>query len=225
MIALLPAILLSSLVGSLHCIAMCGPLLGLHGPSSVRLAFTHSLGRLVTYVALGAVAGTIGHAIDLAARLGTTQRVASIVAALAIVVWGVHGLVTRRGLELPGNGTTFRRGLVQIRSAGATRRAWATGLLTGLLPCGWLWAFVVTAGGTGTPWTGAAVMAAFWLGTVPAMVGVLAFAGPLIGRLRARIPTVTAIALIAVGLGTLAVRWRDAGADQVAHPHCHEPQS
>jgi sulfite exporter TauE/SafE len=95
------------------------------------------------------------------------------------------------------------------------------GTLTGLLPCGWLWAFVITAGGTGHPLSGAAVMAAFWIGTVPAMVGLLAFAGPVIAGIRARMPVVTAMVLIALGLGTLAFRWRDAGVVQVIAPHCH----
>ncbi len=95
------------------------------------------------------------------------------------------------------------------------------GAITGLIPCGWLWAFVITAAGTGSPVSGALVMLAFWLGTVPAMVGLLAFAGPVLARLRARMPAVTAVALIALGLGTLALRWRDAGTAQVAAPHCH----
>jgi hypothetical protein len=65
-------------------------------------------------------------------------------------------------------------------------------------------------------------MFAFWLGTVPAMVGLLRVTAPLIARLRARMPAVTAIALIAVGVGTLALRWRDAGAAQVEVPQCHD---
>ena len=40
-------------------------------------------------------------------------------------------------------------------------------------------------------------MVAFWLGTVPAMVGLLAFAGPLFARIRARMPAITAVVLIA----------------------------
>ena len=70
---------------------------------------------------------------------------------------------------------------------------------------------------------GTLVMFVFWLGTVPAMTGLLAFAGPLVARIRARMPAVTAVALIAVGLGTLALRWDDAGATQVEAPSCHDP--
>jgi sulfite exporter TauE/SafE len=219
-IELLPAIVASSLLGSLHCVAMCGPLIGLAGGArTVRLAAMHSLGRLTTYAALGAGAGLVGRAIDLAGMLGTVQRAATLVAGLAIIAWGVYALV--RGLNAPGHGTLFRAGLVQIRSKRAAARAWLVGVLTGLLPCGWLWAFVVSAGGTADPASGALVMAAFWLGTVPAMVGVIGFAGPALERLRRKVPAITAIVLIALGLGTLAMRWRDAGETQVAHPHCH----
>ena len=101
------------------------------------------------------------------------------------------------------------------------RVGWSRGLITGLLPCGWLWAFAISAAGTGSPVVGAMLMIAFWLGTVPAMVGVLGLAGPVVARVRARLPLVTAFALIALGLATLGMRWRDAGVGQVAAPHCH----
>ena len=216
---ILPAILASSLLGSLHCGAMCGPLLGLSGPSSVRLALVHAFGRLVTYTGLGLAAGAIGRAIDLAGELGAVQHVAAIAAAILIIAWGIRGLVV--GLDPPGHGTTFRRGLIQVRRRAPVTRAWATGMLTGFLPCGWLWAFVVVAGGTGSLAGSAAVMLAFWAGTVPMMVGLMTFAAPLLARLRTRVPKATAIALVVLGLATLAVRWRDAGVDQVTHPHCH----
>lgn len=219
---MLSAIVATSLVGSLHCVAMCGPLLGLHGPSSTRLALVHAVGRLVTYTGLGVAAGALGRALDLAGELGAVQHVASIIAALVIVAWGIRGLVV--GLDPPSHGTTFQRGLVQIRRASPAKRMFGTGMLTGFLPCGWLWAFVVIAGGTGDLATSAGVMAAFWLGTVPMMVGLMRFATPILARLRARVPKLTAIALVVLGLGTLAMRWRDAGIDQVVAPHCQHCQ-
>jgi len=110
---------------------------------------------------------------------------------------------------------------VQITSRRAASRAWLVGVLTGLLPCGWLWAFVITAGGTADPVAGATVMAVFWLGTVPAMTGILAFGGPIIAWARRKLPVLTAGVMIALGLVTLATRWRDAGATGVTTPHCH----
>jgi sulfite exporter TauE/SafE len=225
--AILAGIAATSVLGSVHCVAMCGPLVGLQGGArSLRLAAVHSLGRLVTYVVIGLAAGLAGSALDLAGRLGNVQRLAMLAAGATIVGWGVIALIqtarTRRAIAAPRpHSTAFASALVRIRSRSAVRRTWAMGVITGLLPCGWLWAFAVTAAGTGAPLAGALVMAAFWLGTVPGMVGVVGLAGPMLGRIRARMPVITAVTLIAVGLATLGLRWRDAGATQVAMPHCH----
>lgn len=230
--ALLAGIVATSVVGSVHCIAMCGPLVGMHGGAkTMRLAVVHSLGRLTTYVVLGVLAGLVGSAVNLAGRVGDVQRAATLVAAGLIVGLGVYQIVEvyvarAREPELArevaaARPSAFATALVRIRPKSAAKRAWLIGTLTGLLPCGWLWAFVIAAAGTGSPIGGGLVMVAFWLGTVPAMVGVLRFAGPVIARVRARMPAITAVALIVVGLGTLALRWRDAGATQVNHPHCH----
>jgi hypothetical protein len=220
----LVAIFLASIVGSVHCLAMCGPLVGMTR-GGWRLAIVHALGRLTTYTALGAAAGLVGSGLDLAGDLGAVQRGATLVSGTIIVGWGVYQLAVVRGwiaARAPTPGTAFASALVQIRSRRAVRRAWLVGVLTGLLPCGWLWAFVITAAGTGDAGHGSLVMIAFWLGTVPAMVGLLAIAGPVIAHVRRRLPIITAVTLIALGLGTLAMRWRDAGAAQVSHPHCHE---
>lgn len=221
------AVLGASLIGSLHCAAMCGPLIGLAGSRSARFATLHSLGRLATYATLGILAGLVGRAVDLAGDLVVIQHVATIIAGLAIVLWGGVALVTALGWRTPhaGGGGAFASGLVQIKSKPPAVRAWLTGVLTGLLPCGWLWAFVIVAAGTGSPFEGGLTMLAFWAGTVPAMFGMLTFGGALLDRLRARIPALTAVTLIALGLGTLALRWRDAGTQQVVEPSCHEVAS
>jgi hypothetical protein len=222
----LPAILVASVLGSVHCVAMCGPLVGLHGGvATLRLALVHALGRLTTYAVLGALAGVVGRAVDLAGDLAVVQRAATIVAGVAIVGWG--GIQLWRALGSRKRTTSarepnvprspFASALVRIRTRRAARRAWLVGMLTGLLPCGWLWAFVVAAAGTASIAGGALVMAVFWLGTVPAMTGALVLGG----WLRTRVPIVTASALIVLGLGTLALRWADAGTAQVEHPHCH----
>ena len=224
-LAMAAQIAVSSVVGSVHCIAMCGPLVGLHsGARTVRLALIHSLGRLTTYTALGIGAGAIGSALDVAGHVGAVQKVAMLIAGLAILTWGCVALATALGLRLPRltkTSTAFTQGLLQIRTQRPATRVWLIGVLTGLLPCGWLWAFVVVAGGTGHWWSGGLLMVAFWLGTVPAMVGVLAFAGPLLDRIRTRLPLITAMVLISLGVGTLTMRWHDIGQAQVTHPSCH----
>ena len=80
------------------------------------------------------------------------------------------------------------------------------GLLTAFLPCGWLYLFASYAAGTGSPLWGGLFMIAFWLGSVPALVlagvGVQTLAR-LLGR---RLPLVTALAIVVLGVVTLALR-------------------
>jgi sulfite exporter TauE/SafE len=222
-IAILATVLVTSLAGSLHCVAMCGPLVGLVGEHSLRLSMMHALGRLLTYATLGAIAGLVGSAVNIAGALGSVQHAATIVAGVVIVGWGVRAIAIARGWWTPrrAEGTAFARGLVRLRRRPPVARAWIAGALTGLVPCGWLWAFVVSAAGTGGALAGAALMAVFWLGTVPAMTGLLSLAGPIVDRLRARVPVITAVTLIALGVGTLAMRW-DATPTGTTAPSCHE---
>jgi sulfite exporter TauE/SafE len=224
MSALLLTVLATSVAGSLHCLAMCGPLVGLVGEHSLRLSLVHALGRLATYTTLGAIAGLVGSAVNIAGRLGSFQHAATILAGAVIVAWGVRSIAIARAWWAPrrAEGAAFARGLVRLRGRKPAVRAWIAGALTGLVPCGWLWAFVVSAAGTGSMLVGAAVMATFWLGTVPAMTGLLTLAGPIVERLRRRMPVVTAVTLITLGLGTLAIRWDDAGPQGVTRPSCHE---
>ena len=225
--AMAATIFASSLAGSLHCVAMCGPLVGLHGGArSLGLALVHALGRLTTYAALGALAGLVGGAVDLAGHLAAAQHAAAILAGCAILAWGLHGIAVALGWlhSRTAGGALFRRGLVQIRGRRAAARAWLIGALTGLLPCGWLWAFVVAAAGTASIVGGALVMGVFWLGTVPAMTGVLALGGAVLASLaplRRRMPVISACVLIGLGLATLAARWQDAGPAGATAPHCH----
>jgi uncharacterized protein len=74
------------------------------------------------------------------------------------------------------------------------------GLATTLLPCGWLYAFAVVAAGTGQALGGAAVMAAFWAGTVPALALVGVGIAGLGARVRRHVPVLTSLALLCVGL-------------------------
>src|SRR3954471_867263 len=98
MSAVVATVFVSSLAGSIHCLAMCGPLVGMHGGAqSVRLALVHALGRLVTYTTLGALAGVVGGAVNLAGRAAQLQHVATIVAGVAIVAWGMHAIAVARG--------------------------------------------------------------------------------------------------------------------------------
>lgn len=107
-------------------------------------------------------------------------------------------------------------------------RAWLTGLVTTLLPCGWLYVFVATAGGAGSVRGGMLVMAAFWLGTVPALVAVGLGAQRLFAPLRVRLPMLSPAIVLVMGLLTISGRFAPhragstpAGATASAAPNAH----
>jgi hypothetical protein len=216
MTALGVSVLLASLLGSVHCAGMCGGLVALYagggGPGAARAHAVYNAGRLAGYALLGAMAGAAGGALDLAGSLAGVQRAAALVAAAFVALWGAAMLLEARGAPVIRLATP--RALERIVSrairAVATRspvaRALALGAATAALPCGWLWAFLVTAAGTGRPGEGAALMAIFWAGTLPAMVGVGLGVQALSAPLRRRLPMICALLLIAVGGLSLAGR-------------------
>ncbi len=219
MTALVLAVLVASLLGSLHCAGMCGGLVTVYagadatrGLARGRAHLFYNAGRLVTYVLLGAAAGGIGAALDLAGSLGGLQRVAIPVAGVLILAWGLWSLLQVLGLKLPRVPLprvlqrTLGRGMASVTERPPVVRAAAIGLLTGFLPCGWLYAFVITAAGTGHALAGAAVMAVFWLGTLPMMVAVGVGIQALAGPLRRHVPALCAVFLMIIGLLTVMGR-------------------
>ncbi len=236
MTGLLLTVFAASVVGSLHCVGMCGPFVafysGADGSSGLRRLLSHasySGGRLVTYVLFGLAAGTVGAALDVAGSLAGFQRAAAIVAGATMVLWGVLALLQIRGVRIfkhgSGNGRLarlFRRGFSLVSDKPPLVRASVVGLLSGFLPCGWLWAFVVTAAGTGGALAGAAVMAAFWAGTVPALLAVGFGTQLLSAPLRRHVPAVTAVLLVALGLFAILGRPASVAAAIRKHQGAHQ---
>jgi len=237
--------LAASLAGSLHCAGMCGPIVGLAalhpGPSAkgrrVRLHGTvgHALGRLVVYGAFGMVAGASGHLLDGLASTHGAMGVAARASGVGLVVAGLLGLLGWRTGAGGGLGPVarpldrLRRAIVRRLEAGGPRAPLLAGIglgvLSSLLPCGFLWAFVLAAAGTADPWGGALVMAAFWAGTVP-VLSALGLGGDLVRRrLRGRLAAAVPALLVAVGVFILAVRvptpsrGDDGGAPAPCHGH------
>ena len=218
---LLLGVLLASLAGSIHCAAMCGAFVCAYAAPTRQASprgLTHAayhLGRLTSYVTLGATAGWIGSGVDRIGALVGIGRAAAIVAGVLMVAWGLNEIARASGVKLavrlPGGDAVGAKrllgsALLAARDRSATFRAAALGLLTTLIPCGWLYAFVVTAGATGSAVTGAVTMLAFWTGTVPALMIVAVSARRAAGSLGRRF-AIAAPALVVV-LGLLSISGR-----------------
>ena len=228
MIALLGAILVASLLGSPHCAGMCGGFVAFYAGGDGRTRglahVAYNGGRLISYVALGMLAGALGAGLDHVAGLAGLGRIAAVFAGASMVVWGGATLITQAGvrLRLPTPPVALRRtmsgALRHVHAQPAAVRALVTGLVTTLLPCGWLYAFVAVAGGTAQPPAGALVMSVFWLGTLPVMAALGLAAQTAFGPLRRRLPMFTAALLVVFGLLTVAGKFRPMPASHHAMP-------
>ena len=218
-------VFLASLVGSVHCAGMCGGFVCAYAgtgpaaqPSGAVAHVAYHAGRLVSYLALGAVAGSIGGAFSNAALLVGIRQGAMLLAAALMVTWALTTLLAHRGVVLaprhaPLAWQRMLGGLLRaIRGQSAPVRGGMLGLLTTLLPCGWLYLFVATAGGTGQMTTAMGLMALFWLGTVPALLAVGLGVQSLAGPLRRHLPVASAVVVLGLGLLSLAGHLPHAGA-------------
>jgi len=207
---------------------MCGPLAlwaSGAGDGNSRLAFNSSLyhlGRMFTYALVGLLAGLAGQLTDFGGEVLGVQLAAARIVGVIMVVMGVVQVIKwwslRRGSKSwfapkPNNAakpSIVSKWLVSLRprvfSLNPPARALVTGLLTALLPCGWLYLFALFAAGTGSWLSGAVVMIAFWLGSVPALVAVVMSTKLLAGRFRQFVPVAVALMMIAAGGFTLAGR-------------------
>lgn len=219
MTALITAVFLASLVGSLHCAGMCGAFVAFavadtEGKPGQRVALSAAYhgGRLITYVALGVAAGSVGALLDMSGALVGLSRAAMMLAGAVMVLFGISAAMAafgKRPIRVPVP-TVMKKMLAAghqlAMQFSPVRRALVIGLLTTLLPCGWLYAFAAVAGGTASPLWGGVTMAVFWSGTLPALVSLGVGVQRLSGALGRRLPHATAVLLILVGLWTLAGR-------------------
>ena len=129
-----------------------------------------------------------------------------------MTLWGLWAMLAAGGARLSLKLPEVRlprvvaRGLASARQRPPLLRAALLGGASALLPCGFLYAFALAAAGTGSPLRGGFVMAALWLGNLPALLGFgLVVAGAL-SRLRRHIPLLSALSVFALGIFTLSSR-------------------
>ena len=210
-IDLLGFLTLGLLGGLGHCVGMCSPFVffvsrhyappaGRHAPLASQVWYT--AGRVMTYTALGALAGTLGSVVEFAGALLGVQRAAAIVTGGALVVSSLVGLSDL----VPWFGAS---GSFFARVAGKLRRRvpghpFSVGLLLGLLPCGLLYSAVIAAVARGGTLDGAVALALFGVGTAPALLGV-SIADELLVRHRTLLNRLSQVFVLMMGVWFLWV--------------------
>ncbi|MCH9741297.1 MAG: sulfite exporter TauE/SafE family protein [Epsilonproteobacteria bacterium] len=171
-----------------HCIGMCGGIVIAYSGTKVnqkwgkaKQAISHlfySFGRVLTYVVLGAMFGFLG---GVATFSNTANGVLWIVAGTAMILAGLSLLGKTKFLVMIEH--SFSKSIWYQQSFKALLRNqsllsfFLLGMLNGLLPCGFVYFFAITAASTGSPLYGALVMLIFGLSTIPALFSLGFFVG------------------------------------------------
>lgn len=177
------AVLLVGLLGGVHCLGMCGSIVGVFTSQvpadSPRWPFhlAYSGGRIASYAAAGALVGAVGQAGLLMRDAVPVQHLlfllsSSMLVLLGLYLAGLWGAV--RQLERLG-GSLWKRlqpCTTRLLPVNTVPRALALGALWGWLPCGLVYSVLVTALASGSAAQGALIMAAFGLGTLPNLLAI-----------------------------------------------------
>ena len=197
--------LLIGLLGSFHCVGMCGPIVialplkDTSWPNRIFSSLLYNGGRSITYGIMGMLFGLLGRGL----YLGGVQRWVSIGLG-AIMILSVLFPVVFRKIS-PGKQIGYV--LARIKAVFAKMfavKSWYSllviGLLNGLLPCGLVYLALAGAVLTGTAIQGAIYMILFGLGTIPVMLA-LSLAGNMVNlKIRNRIRKVIPVFIVVIGL-------------------------
>ena len=198
--------LILGILGSFHCIGMCGPIAFMLPVSRDNKAlklfqiFLYHAGRLLSYGIIGLAFGLIGKSLDL---FGMQQQLSIGIGILMILV-----------ILLPSNkakqfnfSKPIYRFIGKIKSSlGAALKKrtpdtfFTIGFLNGFLPCGLVYMAVFGAIAAGSVYTGSLYMLLFGLGTIPLMTTAVYFSSLLSGNLRNKIQRLIPAFVVIIGL-------------------------
>jgi len=192
------------LISSLHCLAMCGPLqavvMGQWLKSKNKYNWlTYHAGRLSTYALLGFGVALAGKALG----LPQWQAKFTLFAGL-ILLFGYFGFKALKwDQKLFGLVTPFLHRLKPKATRGQTKnQAWyfATGAVNGLLPCGMVYAALLTALSANSLSLGALYMVVFGLGTLPLLLSFNWFSHSLLLRFGSWVPRLIPITVVLISV-------------------------
>lgn len=223
------------LLGSFHCLGMCGPIalsLPIYGksfPEKLLLIILYNLGRAFTYALLGGILGFIGNQFFL---FGYQQIFSVTIGSLLLFfLFGSKYLSARIPFigHLLGSIKSFLA--KTLHSAYSLLSYFLVGAANGLLPCGLVYLAAGAAMATGSIANGAGLMLMFGFGTFPMMISVMIFGKflPVSWRANAQklLPifvSITAVVIILRGLnlGIPMLSPKYSNTSQIQTVECHK---
>ncbi len=202
---LLTALLLG-LMGSFHCLGMCGPIAFIlpvdrySKPKMALQTFLYHLGRMTAYATIGFIFGFLGKGISL---IGFQQNVSLIMGILMVTFAFIPSTKILRLKPLAGwNKFVYfvKNALSGYLKKRSTFGFYIIGFFNGLLPCGLVYIALVGAMATGDPIMGALYMAIFGLGTAPMMTLAIYLGNFVSLKVRNKINKLIPYAVVLVGI-------------------------
>ena len=180
--------LVMGLLSSMHCIGMCGSIIGtltLSLDAQVRdnrvklwaFVFNYNAGRILSYTLAGGLAGFLSSLLSLSFDPAIGHRVLQLFSALVMGAAGLNiagwfprfAYIEKTGLFIWKKLEPFGHKLIPVKTL---RNAFLFGTIWGWLPCGLVYSALILAATNGDILRSALTMFAFGIGTLPAVVGV-----------------------------------------------------
>jgi len=185
--------LIVGILGGVHCLGMCGGVVGgltfslesriqANWWKMMSYQLAYNVGRITSYMILGAVFGALGAGIGSLATFLPAQQFLQVVAGLFMIALGLYlggwwfGVVKieKLGQALWKRISPYAQKMTPVKHY---YQAWLYGLIWGWLPCGLVYSMLIMTLTAGSALSGAFMMLAFGLGTLPnlMLMGVFAF--------------------------------------------------
>jgi len=210
------SILLTSLMGSVHCVGMCGGLMMSATGTNPRLMVWYHLARGLSYVAAGTLAGWIGESVFFQLSFPPLQFILILLLGFSLmgmgiqILWSGESKLASAMMKFFYFEKIFRKGNAISRAQSGRIQAGMLGFFSVFLPCGWLLSFILLALSSQNAGIGALFMFSFWMGTVPLLSVSRVLMDELIGLVSrwnvnaALVPSrVVALTMIVMGLNSI----------------------
>lgn len=198
-----------------HCIGMCGGIVLAYStikikPQSSKVTqgvahLLYSFGRVLTYTILGAMFGALGGVVIFS---NNANGILLIFAGIVMVFAGLSLMGKIKFLTIIehsfSSSSIYKNAFKSVLNSKSNLSFFILGMLNGLLPCGFVYFFAITAASTASPIYGALVMFIFGISTIPAMFG-LGFLTSLTSAtsFRNMMMSLSSIAVILYGVYTI----------------------
>ncbi len=201
---------MTGLLGSGHCMGMCGALVSgffmKTEKKSIWPYLTYHLARISMYTLVGVIAATAGYALVATGLIGKIQGFLQITIGFFVIMLalGILGLAPWQFSMKFLPTKVINKIFMNAARRGSASGAAMGGMLNGLMPCPLTFAMAVNAASAATPLEGGALMLALGIGTLPAMLLVtLAFGKLGSGVVRGMMLKTAALIMIIMGSNTM----------------------